>query len=130
MDMLITRIQQRRAVVSVVGLGYVGLPLAVEFARAGFRVIGFDVDEMRVASLNAGLCYIPDVDGAVFQQQVESGTFTATTDFTRLAEADTITICVPTPLRKTKDPDISYVVAAAERVAQTLHSQQLIVLES
>ncbi len=130
MDNLTTRIRQRRAVVGVVGLGYVGLPLAVEFARAGFRVLGFDVDDMRVASLNAGLCYIPDVDSAVFQQQVQSGAFTATTDFARLAEADTISICVPTPLRKTKDPDISYVVAAAERVAQTLHAQQLIVLES
>ncbi len=130
MDSLITRIQQRRAVVSVVGLGYVGLPLAVEFGRAGFRVIGFDVDDMRVASLNAGLCYIPDVDAELFQQQVQSGAFTATADFSRLAEADTVTICVPTPLRKTKDPDISYVVAAAEPVAQTLHAQQLIVLES
>jgi UDP-N-acetyl-D-glucosamine dehydrogenase len=130
MSSLLRRIEQRRAVVGVVGLGYVGLPLAVEFAHAGFRVLGFDVDATRVAALNAGVSHIPDVDGTIFQRFVMTGAFEATSDFARLAEADTISICVPTPLRKTKDPDISYVVSVAECVAKTLRPDQLIVLES
>lgn len=130
MSDLLGLIEQRRAVVSVVGLGYVGLPLAVAFATAGFRVIGFDVDEPRVALLNAGVSHIPDVDSAILQQFVMTGAFEATSDFGRMAEVDTISICVPTPLRKTKDPDISYVMSAAEGVARALHPNQLIVLES
>lgn len=127
---LLGLIEQRRAVVGVVGLGYVGLPLAVEFARAGFRVIGFDVDETRVSALNAGISHIPDVDSAIFQQLVVTGAFEATNDFERMADVDTISICVPTPLRKTKDPDISFVMSAAEEILRTLHPHQLIVLES
>src|SRR5258706_4295526 len=105
------RIEQRQAVIGVVGLGYVGLLLAVEFARAGCWVIGCDVDAARVAALNRGMCHIPDVDGTVLRQLVESGTFRATGNFDRLADVDAVSICVPTPLRKTKDPDISYVVS-------------------
>jgi UDP-N-acetyl-D-glucosamine dehydrogenase len=127
---LLTRLEQRRAVVGVMGLGYVGLPLAVEFARAGFRVIGFDTDSVRVAALNAGRCHIADVDERTLGELVASGTFRATDDFTEVAAVDAVSICVPTPLRKTKEPDISYVLDAAERVAATLHPQQLIVLES
>jgi UDP-N-acetyl-D-glucosamine dehydrogenase len=127
---LLTRIEQRKATVGIIGLGYVGLPLATEFAQAGFHVVGFDVDSARVAALNQGICHIPDVDDAVFERLVKSGQFRATDDFAQLAEVDAVSICVPTPLRKTKDPDISYVVAAAEQVAKSLHPGQLIVLES
>lgn len=130
MGSLLDRIEQRRAVVGVVGLGYAGLPLAVEFARAGFDVIGFDIDPVRVASLNAGISQVPDVDSAVVFQLVQSGMFTATSAFERLSEVDTVSICVPTPLNKTKDPDISYVLNATEQVAKTLHAEQLVVLES
>lgn len=126
----LARVAERRAVVGVIGLGYVGLPLATGFAEAGLRVIGFDVDVTRVAALNAGYCHIPDVDGALFAQLVERGAFTATSDFARLAEVDAVSICVPTPLRKTKDPDISYIVKATEDIAKTLHRGQVIVLES
>lgn len=127
---LLERVAERHAVVGVIGLGYVGLPLATEFARAGFHVIGFDVDVARVASLNAGICHIPDVDGELLRSLVAAGTFEATDDFDRLTEVDSVSICVPTPLRKTKDPDISYVVDATEAVARQLHCGQLIVLES
>jgi UDP-N-acetyl-D-glucosamine dehydrogenase len=130
MSTLLSRIHQRSAVVGVIGLGYVGLPLACEFARAGFRVAGFDVDAERVAALNAGICHVPDVQSTVLQQLVLTGAFSATTDFAGLAEVDAVSICVPTPLRKTKDPDISYVVNAAQHVAHTLHPDQLVVLES
>jgi len=130
LDRLLERIRERRAVVGVIGLGYVGLPLATEFARAGFHVIGFDVDTARVAALNAGICHIPDVDGGLLRTLVETGAFEATDDFDRLAGVDTVSICVPTPLRKTKDPDISFVVDAAEAVARHLHRGQLVVLES
>src|SRR5512146_1664590 len=102
---LLTRIEQRRALVGVIGLGYVGLPLAVAFAEAGFGVLGFDVDHARVEALNAGVCHIPDVESEGFRALVARGAFQATDDFERLAEVDTVSICVPTPLRKTKDPD-------------------------
>jgi UDP-N-acetyl-D-glucosamine dehydrogenase len=127
---LSTRLDRRDATVGVIGLGYVGLPLATEFARAGFRVVGFDVDAARVADLNRGACHIPDVEEALLQELLAAGRFVATDDFARLAEVDAVSICVPTPLRKTKDPDISYVVSAAEHVAATLHPGQLVVLES
>jgi UDP-N-acetyl-D-glucosamine dehydrogenase len=127
---LLARLEQREATVGVIGLGYVGLPLASEFARAGFHVIGFDVDATRVANLNQGICHIPDVDGALFQEIVEQGRFSATTDFSQLATVDAVSICVPTPLNKTKDPDISYVVSASQEVVRYAHSGQLVVLES
>ena len=129
-DKILNRISERRAVVGVIGLGYVGLPLAVEFARAGLKTIGFDLDQSRVDLINNGRSYIPDVPTEVVGGLVEQGKLSASTDFSHLAETDAVIICVPTPLRKTKEPDISYILAAAEQVKAHLHSQQVIVLES
>jgi UDP-N-acetyl-D-glucosamine dehydrogenase len=124
------KIRNKTARVGIVGLGYVGLPLAVEFARAGFSVTGIDVLEHKVAQLNAGVSYIQDVPTEVFGHYVESGRFKATTDFSVVSELDTVNIAVPTPLRKTKDPDMSYVVSAAEEIAKYAHPGLLIILES
>jgi len=129
-DTLASKIQNRTAVSGIVGLGYVGLPLAVEFARAGLPVLGFDVTQGKVEMLNRGESYIQDVPTEVMAPFVKSGKLSATTDFARIAEVDTINICVPTPLRKTKDPDMSYVVAATEQIAKYLHPGMLIILES
>jgi UDP-N-acetyl-D-glucosamine dehydrogenase len=129
-DTLVDRIQSRRARIGVIGLGYVGLPLAVEFARAGFDVTGFDVDAGKAAQINAGNSYIPDVPEADLAACVSAGKLRATTDMQALGDMDAIDICVPTPLRKTKDPDLSYVVLAVEAVAKTLTAGQLIILES
>jgi UDP-N-acetyl-D-glucosamine dehydrogenase len=130
MVMLENKIADKSAVYGVVGLGYVGLPLAVEFARWGVRVIGFEVDASKVEQLNAGTSYIGDVPTEALAPLVKEGRFRATTDFDELVEADVISICVPTPLSKTRDPDMSYVVNATEAVAQRLRAGQLIVLES
>src|SRR5215211_6637016 len=127
---LLSKIIERRAVVGVIGLGYVGLPLAIEFGRGGLSVIGFDLDESRVELINSGKSYIPDVPEEMLKVLGERRKLTATTDFSRLTEADAVIICVPTPLRKTKEPDISYILAAAEQVKAYLHSPQLVVLES
>jgi UDP-N-acetyl-D-glucosamine dehydrogenase len=127
---LLKKIETKQATLGVIGLGYVGLPLAVEFARAGFPVIGYDIDDRRVGELMAGRSYIPDVPSAHLAEVVKNGKFTATTDATRLADADIIDICVPTPLRKTKDPDMTYVVQAVEATAAALRKGQLIILES
>ena len=127
---LLDRIHSRRASVGVIGLGYVGLPLAVEFAHAGFDVTGFDVDAAKAAEINAGRSYIPDVSSADVSAVVQAGKLKATTDMSVLAEMDAIDICVPTPLRKTKDPDLSYVVLAVEAVVATLKPGQLVILES
>jgi UDP-N-acetyl-D-glucosamine dehydrogenase len=124
------KIERRQANVGVIGLGYVGLPLAVEFAKAGFNVTGFDVDESKVTALNAGTSYILDVKADDVAEHVKAGRLRATTDMSLLGEMDAIDICVPTPLRKTKDPDMSYVVAAAEQIAKYIHTGLLIVLES
>lgn len=129
-EQLRQRLEARRATTAVIGMGYVGLPLAVEFARGGYRAVGFDVNSRKVEAVCAGRSYIPDVPEDDVRTFVQAGHLTATTDFARLAEADTINICVPTPLRKTKDPDISYIVAATEHIAKTLRSGQLVVLES
>src|SRR4051812_42463118 len=110
------RIRSRKARVGVIGLGYVGLPLAVEFAHAGFDVTGFDVDPAKTDQINAGHSYIPDVAEADLAACVRAGTLRASTDMTALGTMDAIDICVPTPLRKTKDPDLSYVVKAVEAV--------------
>jgi len=127
---LLGRIRSRQAHVGVIGLGYVGLPLAVEFAHAGFTVTGFDVDERKAAQINAGKSYIPDVSESDLAACVRARKLEATTDMSRLGAMDAIDICVPTPLRKTKDPDLSYVVLAVEAVAATLKRGQLIILES
>jgi UDP-N-acetyl-D-glucosamine dehydrogenase len=123
-------IEHKSARIAIIGQGYVGLPLAVEFARSGFRVTGIDADAGRVAALNTGRSYIPDVPEEHLREMLEAGRFTATTDTSVLREQDAVVICVPTPLRKSKDPDISYVLAAANDVARHLHQGQLIVLES
>jgi UDP-N-acetyl-D-glucosamine dehydrogenase len=127
---LTDRIRSRDARVGVIGLGYVGLPLAVEFARAGFTVTGFDVDAGKIAQINAGRSYIPDVPSEDLAAQVRAGKLSATTDMAQLGGMDAIDICVPTPLRKTKDPDLSYIVRAVEAVAATLKRGQLVILES
>ena len=124
------KIDSRQAKVGVIGLGYVGLPLAVEFARAGFDVTGFDVDASKVAELNAGRSYILDVRSEEVAEGVSAGRLRATTDMSKLADMDAVDICVPTPLRKTKDPDMSFVVSAAEQIAKYIHPGMLIVLES
>ncbi len=124
------KISKRTARVGVVGLGYVGLPLAVEFARAGFEVVGIDVQESKVEQFNRGKSYVKDVTDDVFQPLIESGKLRATTDFSVIQELDTIDICVPTPLRKTKDPDMSYVVSATDAIATHMHPGFLVMLES
>ena len=127
---LLDRITTRKANIGVIGLGYVGLPLAVEFARQGFTVCGFDVDESKAALINAGKSYIPDVGQKELAEVVKAGRLRATSRMGELADMDVIDICVPTPLRKTKDPDLSYVVKAVEAVAATLKRGQLVILES
>jgi UDP-N-acetyl-D-glucosamine dehydrogenase len=124
------KIRSRTARTGVVGLGYVGLPLAVEFAKAGFHATGIDLDARKVQSINDGRSYIPDVATADVQALHAKGRLDATTDFSIVQELDTINICVPTPLRKTKDPDMSYIVSAVEGIAKYLHPGMLIVLES
>ncbi|MFO0931742.1 MAG: nucleotide sugar dehydrogenase [Planctomycetota bacterium] len=130
LNQLETKIRDRSVTYGVIGLGYVGLPLAVAFAQRGVKVIGFDVDASKVAALTAGRSYIPDVPAAEVATEVKAGRFTATTDFGRLGGCDVISICVPTPLSKSRDPDVSFVAAATESVVRTLRPGQLVVLES
>ncbi|MFN7938965.1 MAG: nucleotide sugar dehydrogenase [Bryobacteraceae bacterium] len=127
---LIAKLKDRTAEVGVIGLGYVGLPLAVEFARAGFHVIGVDVNEHKVEQINAAVSYVQDVPTDVLAPLVKAGKITATTDFAAIAKMDTVNIAVPTPLRKTKDPDMSYVVSASQQVAKYAHPGLLVILES
>jgi UDP-N-acetyl-D-glucosamine dehydrogenase len=127
---LLDKIEQREAVVGIIGLGYVGLPLAVEFAKAGVRVVGYDVSERVVALLNRGESHIQDVPAADVAALVKAGTFVATTDEGRLGGVDAISIAVPTPLVKTRDPDMSYVLSAAETIGRHVRRGQVIVLES
>jgi UDP-N-acetyl-D-glucosamine dehydrogenase len=126
---LIERIKRREAQVGVIGLGYVGLPLVIEFCRAGFRVTGFDIDRNKIDSLNRGKSYIRHVDLAKFRDAL-TGRFRASGDFQELADADCILITVPTPLNKNREPDMTYVVETARSVAGTLRSDQLVILES
>ena len=129
-ERLIDLIVNRRAQIGVIGQGYVGLPLAVEFAAVGFSVVGFENDLDKVGALAVGRSYIQDVDTSRLQELIRQGRYSATSDADALAQCDAIVICVPTPLGKSKDPDISYVMAAAESVARHLHVGQLVVLES
>ena len=124
------RIKSRSARVGIIGLGYVGLPLAVEFAKAGFVVTGIDIEESKVARLNRGESYIQDLPSASLRPFLETGEFSATTDFSVVADLDTISIAVPTPLRKTKDPDMSYIVSVCQEVARYLSPGKLVILES
>src|SRR4051812_13225589 len=127
---LLERIQNRTARAGVVGLGYVGLPLAVEFGRNGLRTTGIDLDERKVAEITARRSYIPDVPTRDVANLRDAGRLEATADFSVIRDLDTVNICVPTPLRKTKDPDMSYVVAASEQIAKYLHPGLLVILES
>src|SRR5689334_13180336 len=129
-DELIKQITEKRARIGVVGLGYVGLPLVVEFARVDFDATGFEVDRYKADRINTGESYIGDVHSEDIKRLKESGKLTATTDFNKLKDCDAIIICVPTPLRKTKEPDISYIMAAAQEITQRLRRGQLIILES
>ena len=127
---LIAKAERRQILFGIVGLGYVGLPLAVELARAGYRVLGFDVNPEVVDKLNQGHSHVKDVTEAQLRSAMECGRFSASADMARLSEPDAISICVPTPLSKFKDPDVSYIVAATEAVKQRLRRGQAIVLES
>jgi UDP-N-acetyl-D-glucosamine dehydrogenase len=127
---LTRRIAERSARVGIIGQGYVGLPLAVEFARVGFAVTGFDTSVDRVTTLNAGRSHTPDVPDDRLRARLDAGRYQATTDRSALAECDAVVICVPTPLRKSKDPDISFVAAAAQDAAAGFRPAQLVVLES
>jgi len=129
-ELLEEKITRRTARVGVVGLGYVGLPLAVEFAKAGFSVTGIDVQESKVAQLNAGESYIQQIPTAILRPLVEANKFRATTDFSVVKDLDTINIAVPTPLRKTKDPDMSYIVSACQEIAKQFGPGKLVILES
>ena len=129
-DLLERSIRTRRASVGVIGLGYVGLPLAVSFARVGFNVVGIDIDVAKTARVNAGDSYIGDIPSSSLQELTDAGKIRATTDFSIIRTLDTVNICVPTPLRKTKDPDMSYILAACEEIAKYLHPGMLIILES
>ncbi|MEX2260614.1 MAG: nucleotide sugar dehydrogenase [Bryobacteraceae bacterium] len=127
---LASKIRNRTAHVGVIGLGYVGLPLAVEFAKAGFTVTGIDLSTSKVDSINAGRSYVGDIPTAQLEPLVREGRLSATTDFAVVSRLDTVNICVPTPLRKTKDPDMSYIVAACGEIARYFHAGMLVVLES
>ena len=133
---LITKIQSRQAVIAVIGLGYVGLPVSVVFAEAGFSVIGIDVDKTRVAAVNSGQSYIPDVPSETIgtlttkSGQLHPGKLHAVDDYGVLEQSDIAIVCVPTPLRKTKDPDLSYIMSAADEISRKLHPGMLVVLES
>ena len=129
-SVLLKKLEDRSACIGVVGLGYVGLPLALEFAGAGFHVIGYDVSDRVVAGLMKGESHIQDVSSKELAEAVKAGRFEATTDESRLREMDAISIAVPTPLAKTRDPDMTYVIAAADAIARNAHPGLLIVLES
>jgi UDP-N-acetyl-D-glucosamine dehydrogenase len=129
-EALAKKIETRTARVGVVGLGYVGLPLAVEFAKAGFHVTGIDISEEKTRRVNAGDSYIGDISCATLGPLVEAGLIRATTDFAAVRDLDTINICVPTPLRKTKDPDMSFIVSSCQEIARYFHPGMLVILES
>ena len=131
---VLQKIENREAVVAVIGLGYVGLPLAIAFAEAGFRVVGVDLDKRKVDAINRGESYIEDIPSEVLTGSLaKKGTpngLSATNDYDILRKVDAAIVCVPTPLNKTKDPDMSYLLSAAERIAQRLHPGMLVMLES
>jgi UDP-N-acetyl-D-glucosamine dehydrogenase len=129
-EILEEKIKLRTARVGIIGLGYVGLPLAMEFAKAGFFVTGIDTDESKVARLNQGESYIQDVPAEILGPLVKTGKFRATRDFSIVRDLDTINIAVPTPLRKTKDPDMSYIVSACQETAKHFGPAKLVILES
>ncbi|MCC6299578.1 MAG: nucleotide sugar dehydrogenase [Anaerolineales bacterium] len=127
---LIQKLKNKNARVAILGLGYVGLPLAIVFAEAGFKVTGLDLDSGKVDSLKGGVSYIPDVKTETVDKLVKSGRLTATTDFSVLKEMDAVSICVPTPLRQTGDPDMSFIISATEQLAKYMHKGIVVVLQS
>ncbi|MEI7812864.1 MAG: nucleotide sugar dehydrogenase [Ignavibacteria bacterium] len=127
---LLTKINEKKAVVGIIGLGYVGLPLGLEFAIKGFNVIGFDVDERKIRFLEKSKTYIKHISEAKISKAVESGRFTSTADFSRIPEADALIICVPTPLNEHREPDMTYIVNTAKAIQQRLRKGQLVLLES
>src|SRR5262249_15890835 len=130
MHELSEKIRRREARCGVIGLGYVGLPLALEFAHAGFKVTGIDLDKRKIDAINAGKSYIVDVGDEEIAKPVKAGKFDATPDFSLTPHLDTINICVPTPLRKTKDPDLTYIVSAVNEIKKYIRKGQLVILES
>ncbi len=129
-EILIKKLKDKTAKVAILGLGYVGLPLAVVFGEAGFQVTGVDPDKRKIDVLAEGKSYIPDVKTEAVAKLVKSGNFTATTDFSVLKEMDAVSICVPTPLRQTGDPDMSFIISATEELAKYMHKGMVVVLES
>ena len=129
-DQLKNLIEGKTACIGVIGLGYVGLPLIVEFASKGFHGIGFEVDQKKADAINNGNSYIVDVSDEDVQKCIDSGKMNATTDFGELKKCDVVIICVPTPLRKTKDPDMSYILSAGADITKHMRSGQLVILES
>src|SRR5215207_2339440 len=129
-ETLIKDLKTKKAQIGILGLGYVGLPLAVVFAEAGFHVTGIDPDARKVDCLHQGVSYIPDVKTETVEKLVKSGHLTATTDFSVLKEMDAVSICVPTPLRQTGDPDMSFIISATEELAKYMHKGMVVVLES
>jgi UDP-N-acetyl-D-glucosamine dehydrogenase len=127
---LVRKAERREALFGIVGLGYVGLPLAIELAKAGYRVLGFDISTRVVDGLNEGRSHVKDITDEQLREALEAGRFEATTDMARMGEPDAVSICVPTPLSKFKDPDVSYIVAATDAVKRTLRRGQVIILES
>jgi UDP-N-acetyl-D-glucosamine dehydrogenase len=127
---VLKQIEEKKANVSILGLGYVGLPLAVAFAKAGFKVIGIDPIKSKVDLINSGESYILDVSTAEVAELVKSGRLSASTDFSNLRNADAVSICVPTPLKQTGDPDLSFIVNSVDELAKYIHPGMVIVLES
>jgi len=130
LQQFLRKVDNREALIAIIGLGYVGLPLAAVFAEAGFRVLGVDVDDRKVDSINRGESFIEDVPEGRLRPLVEAGRISATSDYSRLQECDAVSICVPTPLNKIGDPDVSYIISAADAIARNLHPGMLVVLES
>ena len=124
------RIEDRSAKIGIVGLGYVGLPLAVEYAKNGFLVLGIDIDGRKVSKINFGENYIDDVDGDLLCSVVKDGRFSATTTYDSIPDLDAIYICVPTPFNVNKDPDVSYIISATEGIASGLRKEQIIIFDN
>jgi UDP-N-acetyl-D-glucosamine dehydrogenase len=129
-QVLAQKIKDKQAVIGIIGMGYVGLPLMSAFVKAGFRTMGFDIDDRKIQMLKAGQSYIKHIDAPFIAQLIKEGRFDPTSDLSRMGEADVLIICVPTPLNDTRDPDLSYVSGTAESIAKTLRKDQLVILES
>jgi len=129
-QILLAKIQDKKALIGIIGLGYVGLPLALAYAEKGFKVLGFDIDPKKIEALSRGESYISHLDPARIAKATQSKLLMATTDFSRLGEPDTLLICVPTPLTPQRDPDMSYIVSTTQQIKSQLRAGQLIVLES